>query len=86
MTEPEPVLGTLELTNEPARSTLELVVLMVTATVCGMLLLLAAAIAVIEVAHPDADTSTGAQALITAGAAILAAGIGVFAGRGLRRK
>ena len=64
----------------PKRSMVELMVLMVTATVCAVLVLLAGGIAVIEIVNPEADTGAGVTALTSVVTTLTGAVLGLIAG------
>jgi hypothetical protein len=70
---PEPTTGSTPATDGPSppsrrtllagRSTTDLLILMIAGTVCFAVLAFGAAVAVIEIRNPDADTSTAASAI-----------------------
>lgn len=66
------------------RSTIELMVLALTATICLSLLLLGGAIALIEVVHPEVDTSVAVNSMTDVLSMILGALLGLLAGRSER--
>jgi hypothetical protein len=66
---------------DPRRPATELMLLMVTGTVCVLLLLFAIGITAIEVTHPESDTGKGIQALSTVISTLLGAILGLLAGR-----
>ena len=61
-------------------------VLMLTATVCGALLLVGAGIVVIEVVNPQADTSGGVTAVSTTISTLAGAVLGLIAGHSTARR
>lgn len=69
----------------PKRSTVELMVLMLTATVCAALLLLGGSIAVIEVVNPTADTTGGVTAFAATVEILTGAVLGLIAGHSTAR-
>lgn len=66
------------------RTTLELMVLALTVTICLSLLMTGASIVVIELVHPEADTSSAIAGLSSSLSMILGALLGLLAGRGER--
>jgi hypothetical protein len=66
------------------RSTVELMVLALTATICVMLLLTGGTIAVIEILDPTVDTSGAVSTLTDLLSMILGALLGLLAGRSER--
>lgn len=62
------------------RSTIELMVLMLTTTVCLGLLLIGAGITVIELVNPEADTSVAVAGLGSVLGTLLGAVLGLLAG------
>lgn len=75
--------------NEPApdiphRSTLDLMVLLFTVTVCASILLSGLAIALVALLDPARDTSRAVQALTSIIGTILGALLGLLAGRSER--
>ena len=70
----------------PRRSTIEVMVLLLTATVCGALLLVGGGIVVIEVVNPQADTTVGVTALSTTISTLAGAVLGLIAGHSTRDK
>lgn len=63
------------------RPTLDLVVLMVTGTVCGILIAGTVAILVVEAIDPSADTSGAIRSLAAVLEVLVAAMVGYLAGR-----
>lgn len=63
------------------RPTLDLMVLMLTATVCFAILATGATIAIIEIKDPSADTSNIVQSLLSIISGILGALLGLLAGK-----
>jgi hypothetical protein len=70
----------------PNRPLVELMVLMITGTVCVILLLLAGGVAIVEVVNPTADTSKAVAALSTVTSTLLGAVLGLIAGHTLGRR
>lgn len=68
------------------RSTVDLLVLTLTVTVCSALLLIGAGILLVKVRDPAADVSAAAQALFGAVSLILGALLGMLPGRPARRR
>jgi hypothetical protein len=66
------------------RSTIELMVLILTVTVCATILLIGGGIAVSELIHPEVDTSAAASGLAQVLSMILGALLGLLAGRSER--
>jgi hypothetical protein len=63
------------------RSTIELMVLLFTVTVCLTLVLIAVSIAVVEIVNPDADLSGVTSVLTNVLSVILGALLGLLAGK-----
>lgn len=66
------------------RSVVEIMVLMLTATVCTAVVLGALAVAVVEVVNPTADTTVLSSSLGSTLSVLLGAVLGMLAGRGQR--
>jgi len=66
------------------RSTIELMVLALTVTICGLLFLIGGTVAVIEIVDPAVDTSAAVSALTDLLSMILGALLGLLAGRSER--
>lgn len=63
------------------RSTIELMVLAFTATVCLAMLVAGVAIAVVAIVHPEADTSFAVQVLAHGIGVLMGSLLGLLAGR-----
>jgi len=66
------------------RSAVELMVLMLTGTICLALLFTGAAVAVIEIVHPESDTTAVISSMTDILSMILGALLGLLAGRSER--
>ena len=66
------------------RSVVEIMVLMLTATVCTAVVLGALAVAVVEIVNPTADTTVLSSSLGSTLSVLLGAVLGMLAGRGQR--
>jgi len=63
------------------RSTIEIMALLLTGTVCFLVLTSGVAIMVVEIFHPESDTDTAVNALSDTLSLILGALLGLLAGR-----
>ena len=68
------------------RSTVDVIVLLLTMTICAALLLAGAGIALVEWRDPATDTSAASASLTHAITGILGALLGLLAGRGAARR
>jgi len=69
----------------PKRPVIEVMVLMITGTVCVILLLMTGGIVVIETVHPEVDTSGAVSSLSSIVTTLLGAVLGLIAGHSLGR-
>jgi len=70
----------------PKRAAIEVIVLMITGTVCAILILIAVGVAVVEIISPETDTSEVVSTLGSIVSTLLGAVFGLIVGHTMGRR